>query len=59
MNLLKQISKNFMQQVMSFIGIESPSLEQRKLAKEIVEAIRERQEETNQANRSYQRAWLC
>lgn len=49
MNLLKQISKNFMQQVMSFIGIESLSLEQRKLAKEIVEAIRERQEETNQA----------
>nr|DAU76116.1 MAG TPA: hypothetical protein [Caudoviricetes sp.] len=49
MNLLKRISENFMQQVMSFVGIESPSLEQRKLAKEIVEAIRERQEETNQA----------
>jgi hypothetical protein len=49
MNLLKRISENFMQQVMSFIGIKSPSLEQRKLASGIVEAIRERQEETNQA----------
>jgi len=29
MNLLKRISENFMQQVMSFIGIKSPSLEEK------------------------------
>lgn len=49
MKVLKRILRRFKQKIMSFIGIESPSLEQRKLAKEIVEAIRERQEETNQA----------
>ena len=53
MNLLKYFSKKFMQQVRLFIGIESPSLEQRKLAKKMVEgmgaAISERQEKTNQA----------
>lgn len=49
MNLLKYFSKKFMQQARSFVGIESPSLEQRKLAKEIVEAISEGQKETNQA----------
>ena len=49
MNLLKYFSKNFMQQVRSFVGIESPSLEQAKLVKEIVKAVHERQKETNQA----------
>lgn len=53
MKLLKYFSKNFMQQVRSFLGIESPSLKQRKLAKRMVEEMGEvfygGKEETNQA----------
>lgn len=53
MKALKRILRRFKQKIMSSVGIESPSLNQRKLAKRMVEemgeAIRGRQEETNQA----------
>ena len=49
MKVLKRILRGFKQKLMSSVGIVSPSLEQAKLVKEIVEAVHERQKETNKA----------
>lgn len=41
-------SKNFTQKIRKFIGLKSPCLKYEEIAKEMVEAAREGQEETNQ-----------
>lgn len=47
--LTKFFSKNFTQKIRELIGLKSPSLKYREIAKEMVEAAREGQEETYQA----------
>lgn len=48
MNLLI-FPKNFTQKIRKFIGLKSPCLKYREIAKEMVEGAREGQEETYQA----------
>lgn len=49
MKLLKKFfPNNFTQKTREFIGLESPCLKYREVAKEMVEAAREGQEETYQ-----------
>jgi hypothetical protein len=52
MKALKRILRRFKQKIMSSVGIESPSLKQRKLAKRMVEEMGEvfygGKEKTNQ-----------
>lgn len=46
--LTKFFSKNFTQKIRELIGLKSPSLKYREIAKEMVEAAREGQEKTYQ-----------